>query len=103
LTKKKQLSYKRKRKEQVKQAGCVNKKLKCDAQVSQSESEMSDNKNLITDEDLLVDEVSSDEELQVRNVKQYPELCKAVDRFKISSRDACLIANAAMKDLSLLT
>jgi len=41
---------------------------------------MSDNKKLITDEELLVDEVSSDEELQVRNVKQYPELCKAVDR-----------------------
>ena len=48
-------------------------------------------------------EVPSDEESQVRNVKQYPELCRVVDRCKVSNRDACLIANAVLKDLSLLT
>jgi len=50
---------------------------------------MSDALNLINDEKLLADEVSCDEELQVRNVEQYPEFCKAVDRCKISNRDAC--------------
>ena len=33
----------------------------------------------------------------------YPELCKAVKRCKASNRDACLIVNAALKDLNLLT
>jgi len=97
------LQKKEKRTSKTSTSCCVDKKLKCDAQVSQSESEMSDDENLINDEELLVDEVSSDEELQVRNVKQYPKLCKAVDRCKISNRNACLIANAVMKYLCLLT
>lgn len=43
------------------------------------------------------------EEITVRNTKQYPELCKAVERSKVSNRDACLIANAVLKDMGLLT
>ena len=81
----------------------TDKKLKCDAEVNTSESEVSDDKRFTTDEELVVSEMSSDKEVTVRNVKQFPELCKAVDRCKISNRDACLIANAVLKDLSLLT
>jgi hypothetical protein len=97
------LQKKEKRTSKTRRLCFVDKKLKCDAEVSLSESEISVDVNSITDEEHVGDEVSSDEEIQVRNVKQYPELCKAVDRCKISNRDACLIANAVMKDLSLLT
>jgi hypothetical protein len=38
-----------------------------------------------------------------RNTNEYPELCKAMDRCKISNRDACLILNAMLKDMNLLT
>ena len=38
-----------------------------------------------------------------RNMKQYPELCKALDRCKISNRDACLVVNAVLKDMKLLS
>ena len=82
---------------------CTNKKLKYDAEVTLTESEISDVEIFFKDDEVLVDEMSSNEEIQVRNVKHYPELCKAVDRCKISNRDACLIANAVLKDLSLLT
>lgn len=37
-----------------------------------------------------------------QNRHQYPELCKAVDRANVSNRDACLIANAVLKDLGIL-
>ena len=33
----------------------------------------------------------------------FPELCKAIDRCKVSNRDACLIVNAALKNLNLLS
>ena len=82
---------------------CTNKKLNYDAEVTLTESEISDVEIFFKDDEVLVDEMSSDEEIQVRNVKHYPELCKAVDRCKISNRDACLIVNAVLKDLSLLT
>ena len=39
----------------------------------------------------------------VQNRNKYKELCKAVDRCKISNRDACLIANAVIKDLNMLS
>jgi hypothetical protein len=38
-----------------------------------------------------------------QNRNQYPELSKAVDRAKVSNRDACLIVNAVLKDLGMLT
>lgn len=38
-----------------------------------------------------------------RNTKQYPELCKALDRCKISNRHACLVVNAVLKDLNQLS
>lgn len=38
-----------------------------------------------------------------QNRNQYPELSKAVDRAKVSNRDACLIVNAILKDLGMLT
>jgi hypothetical protein len=98
------LQKKEKRTSKRSSSCCVDKKLKRDLEVSQSESEIkNDDENLNTDEDPVLEKVSSEEDIQVRNVKQYPELCKAVDRCKISNRDACLIANAVMKDLSLLT
>ena len=97
------LQKKEKRTCNTSSSSCADKKLKCDAEVTLSETEISDDEKLTTDEELIFGEVSSDEEIQVRNVKQYPELCKAVDRCKISNRDACLIANAVLKDLCLLT
>ena len=48
-------------------------------------------------------EMPSEEEIKVYNTKQYPELCKAMDRCKISNKNACLIANAVLKDLDLIT
>ena len=59
---------------------------------------MSDDEMMSSD-----NEMSSDEEIKIYNTKQYPELCKAMDRYKISNRDACLIANALLKDLDLIT
>lgn len=40
---------------------------------------------------------------KLRNTLEYPELCKAMDRCKISNRDGCLVANALLKDLGMLT
>ena len=48
-------------------------------------------------------ETSSDEGSPRQNRNKYPELCKAIDRCKVSNRDACIIANAVLKDLDLLT
>ena len=50
-----------------------------------------------------VNEMSDDENIRLRNVRLYPELCKALDRCKISSRGGCLIVNAVLKDFNLLT
>jgi len=48
--------------------------------------------------------LSSDEEqTATQNRNNYPELCKAVDRCKLSNRDACLIVNAVLKDLNMMT
>ena len=38
-----------------------------------------------------------------QNRQQYPELSKTLDRANVSNRDACLIANALLKDLGLLS
>ena len=38
-----------------------------------------------------------------QNKNKYPELRKAIDRANVSSRDGCLVANAILKDLGLLT
>jgi hypothetical protein len=67
------------------------------------------------DSDVSDDPESSDYELQgsdessneecdlIRNRYQYPELSKAVDRCRVSNRDACLIANAVLRDMKLLS
>lgn len=44
-----------------------------------------------------------EESILNQNRNQYPELCKAVDRCGVSNRDACLISNALLKDMKLLT
>lgn len=38
-----------------------------------------------------------------QNRLQYPELCKVLDRTNTSNRDACLIVNALLKDLGILS
>jgi len=55
-----------------------------------------------TDEELVIGEMSSDDDIRARNMQQYPGLCKAMDRCKISNRDACVIVNATLKDLGVL-
>jgi len=82
---------------------CADKKIKHNTEVIESEVEVSDHEKSTTDDEFIVGAMSSDEEPEIRNHRQYPELCKAMDRCKISNRDACLIANAILKDLSLLT
>src|SRR5207248_2250167 len=97
---------KRKRKKRTSETSSswsADKILKFDIEGSLSIPEISDDERLTTDGELSDSEMSSDEAIQVRNVKQYSELCKAVDRCKISNRDACLIANAVLKDFSILT
>ena len=79
------------------------KKLKCEAELTLSETEISNDDKRSTDEELVFSDVSSEEDISVRNTKEYPELCKAVDRCKISNRDACVIVNAVLKDISVLT
>lgn len=54
---------------------------------------------LNTGDDVLGCEIFSGESddgavIAVKNMKHYPELCKALDRCKISNRDACLVVNA---------
>ena len=39
----------------------------------------------------------------VQNRNKYKELCETVDRYKVSNRDACLIVNAVLKDLNMLS
>ena len=64
-----------------------------------------------TEEDIDEDErntyesnyTSEEETVSVQNRNKYKELCKAVDRCKISNRDTCLIVNAVLKDLSMLS
>ena len=99
----------------------TDKKMKFDKEIDPNETYCSDNEQSKPDEEFLPiemsdgkvmssyevmssdNEMSSDEEMKVYNTKQYPELCKAMDRCKISNRDACLIANAVLKDLDLIT
>ena len=54
-----------------------------------------------TKEDYSDSEYCSTSDPQNRNV--YLELCKAIDRANVSNWDACLIANAVLKDLGLLS
>ena len=64
-----------------------------------------------TEEDIDEDEhntsesnyTSEEETVSVQNRNKYKELCKAVDRCNISNRDTCLIVNAVLKDLSMLS
>lgn len=64
-----------------------------------------DNDFEIPSQESVSDENESDTDYHVtyRNTHEYPELCKAMDRCKISNRNACLIANAMLKDLGILT
>jgi len=55
------------------------------------------------DEKAETDMSSDDEAESSQNRKKYPELCKAIERCKVSNRQACIIANAVLKDLNLLT
>lgn len=47
--------------------------------------------------ELVVGEMSSDEGVTILNVKQHPELRKAVDRCTISNRDVSLIAKCSFE------
>lgn len=71
---------------------------KCSLSENTEEESNEDEKVVLSD-----DGSSDNERVTVRNTKQYPELCKAVERSKVSNRDACLIANAVLKDMGLLT
>ena len=62
-----------------------------------------DNEKSTTGDELVVNEMSYGENIRFRDVRLYPELCKALDRCKINNRDACLIVNAVLKDFNLLT
>ena len=67
-----------------------------------SEMEDTDDSSIeVTDDDSSESDSCSTSGPQNRN--QYPELCKAIDRANVSNRDACLIANAVLKDLGLLS
>ena len=55
------------------------------------------------DTSMFLSDQSSDDSFSQQNRYKYPELCKVLDRCKISNRDACMIANAVLKDLNLLT
>ena len=55
------------------------------------------------DSDKSETESSEDEAESRQNRTKYPELCKAIERCKVSNRQACIIANAVLKDLNLLT
>ena len=99
----------------------TNKKLKCEADmiskhgdVSNAENDAADDNDgddddeLHLNDELPVSEISGDEfdeddDVAVRNTKQYPELCKALDRCKVCNRLACLPINAVLKDMNLLT
>lgn len=65
--------------------------------------EDNDNDTVEDTTELLSEKSSSDEEIVSQNRNKYPELCKAVERCKLSNRDACIIANALLKDMKLLT
>ena len=85
---------------------CYQKKLIGEV-VSHVSNVSDDDNELHTNDELSVSETSSDEsdggDAATRNTKQYPELCKALDRCKISNRHACLVVNAVLKDLNQLS
>lgn len=56
-----------------------------------------------TTEELFFSETEETNEYNTQNRNQYPELCKALERTNVSNRNACLIINAALKDLGLLS
>jgi hypothetical protein len=64
--------------------------------------EEEDRDMLHSDDSMFLSDQSSDDSLSQQNRNKYPELCKVLDRCKISNRDACMIANAVLKDLNLL-
>jgi hypothetical protein len=82
------------------QTACKPRK-QCDA-FSVDESISDDLANDTNDDFIECDSESSDDNVLPRNTHKYSELCKAMDRCKISNRDACLIVNAMLKDLDLL-
>jgi hypothetical protein len=95
-----------KKKEKRQYECCIEKKQKmsgCETEVDVLDTESgSDDKT--DDHNFSSSEFSSEESSScIRNLKKYPELCKAVDRCKVSNRDACLLANALLKDLELLS
>ena len=54
------------------------------------------------DDSMFLSDQSIDDSLYLKNGYKYPELCKALDKSKISNRGACMIGNAVLKDLKLL-
>ena len=58
---------------------------------------------LNSDDSMFLSDQSIDDSLSLQNRYNYPELCKALDRFKINNRGTCIIRNAVLRDLKLLT
>ena len=67
-------------------------------------AEEADHRDMLnSDDSMLLSDQSIDDLLSLQNRYKYPKLCKALDRSKISNRGACMIGNAVLKDLKLLT
>jgi len=73
------------------------------SQDSSNDSSHDSEGNQQRDDSFLVDDEedlsSEDECFKDQNRIQYPELCKAVERCKVSNRDACILVNAVLKDM----
>ena len=68
------------------------------------EAEEVDHRDMLKiDDSMFLSDQSIDDSLSLQNGYKYPELCKALDKSKISNRGACMIGNAVLKDLKLLT
>jgi hypothetical protein len=58
-----------------------------------------------TDDSFVLEDIedlcSDDDRVTDQNRLRYPELCKVIDRCKVSNRDTCIIVNAVLKDMQL--
>lgn len=79
--------------------------LEIESEIVQDNDDDDDNVNILDEEYASSEnEISSEGKYEsVQNRNKYQELCKAVDRCKMSNRDACLIVNAVLKDLNMLS
>ena len=63
-----------------------------------------DHRNMLNiDDSMFLSDQSIDDLLSLQNGYKYPELFKALNRSKISNRGTCMIGNAVLKNLKLLT